>query len=681
MFQTDPYRASWRFVRFDDPEIFDADDAEFDRQAKEAAQAGFTHVMTFSDTHFRWSFRRDWPLLTEGLRRQTEAFHRYGIRVVEHHSANLMWNYENEEQRAEALRHADRKRWPHFEEDMDSDSLFKGVRLGSMYQVSGLTGKPFISFMNSYIMCHNNPDYRRLYFDYLDSLYDTGIDGIMTDDIQFVSGMHPVGPDRVPYFDMDSCACPACREKFRRLTGYELPGPGEEWRRFQADQYAPRFIAWKRFRYESSLDFHQEVVRRYESRGLKLIRPNYTATSVAWVSPWAFVFDEVPRLDWGFVEHCCGILRYSWPEYVFESIHCNMITRQRRIPALALYYPRTADAQELGWALSLYTGQRYLGDPTRRELFQAQKEFHRFEEAHFDALFKVDSCARIAFYDTQMGRELDPDYNTTVRARFNSWAQACTHGNLPWAMVNAGCPEEFGRFSVIVVPGTRFLADSEIRALAEFARNGGVRVWGDEAGCRDSVSAEPRSAEALDALLAPAGERVVRVTARQLTGRYTKRCRVRDEADRDAFDCSEPTRWRGLDPAEQREHQAIVDFLAAQLPDGRDLTLTPAVNDLLVSLYTAPASGIWSLRVANAAGTLDSPAEPGFGEHDPIPFPALPEPLTLRIRRPDGAVWRHATLSLPDAPPEELALTHDGAFTTLVLPGKRIRHFALIELK
>ncbi len=678
-FQNDPWRASWRFIRYDDYEIFDADDAYFDRQAKEIADAGFTHVMTFSNTHFRWSFRREFGRLTEVLRRQTAACHRHNLRIVEHHSANLSWNYGSEAQRREVLKQADPGRWPHFEEDMSLDSVYRGVRFGDLLQVSGRTGKPFLCFMNSYGMCHNNPDYRRFYFDYLDTLYNTGIDGIMTDDIQFLSG--PLS-EETAQFDMDSCACSACREKFRSQTGYELPEPGAAWEEFQRDRYAPRFQAWKRFRYESSLDFHRQVVKRYRRRGLAMLRPNYSATSVSWVSPWAFVFDDYPELDWAFVEHCCGIIRYSWPEYLFESIHCNMIARQRQIPALALYYPQRTDAQRLSWALALTAGQRYFGDPRRPELFAELERFHVFEATHFDSLFRGRENVRLAFFDSQMGRELDPDYNTVVRPRFNSWGQACLRRNLPWTMVNPVHTEEYARYRVIVVPGTRFLTDSEISALAGFAHGGGTLVWCDAAGSFDSADGKERPPERLAELLAPGAERVIRVGVGELAGAFTRRCRVRDDTDRDAFDCSEPTRWRPLTAEEKLRHTEIASFLAALLPDGADITVTPEVEDLLVSSFYTPDSGILSVRLANAAGTQSPPELPGFGESDPIPFPELAG-LMLRIRLPEELAARRivqARLSVPEMEPVPLEFCREGPFVSLRIPGKTVHDFALAEV-
>ena len=67
-------------------------------------------------------------------------------------------------------------------------------------------------------MCFNNPDYRKVYFDYLESLYKVGIDGIMTDDVQY-------------FGDGNACTCEHCRRLFYEKTGYSLPSP-DEWDSF-----------------------------------------------------------------------------------------------------------------------------------------------------------------------------------------------------------------------------------------------------------------------------------------------------------------------------------------------------------------------------------------------------------------------------------------------------------------
>ena len=42
--------------------------------------------------HFRWSFRREWELLTQRLATAVRACHKYGIYMTEHHSSHLTHN-------------------------------------------------------------------------------------------------------------------------------------------------------------------------------------------------------------------------------------------------------------------------------------------------------------------------------------------------------------------------------------------------------------------------------------------------------------------------------------------------------------------------------------------------------------------------------------------------------------
>ncbi len=693
-FEQDPYKAAWRFIRYDDNEIFNYTDEDFDRQAREIREAGFTHLMTFSDTHFRWSFRSEFERLTEVLRKQVAACHKYGMWVVEHHSANLSYYYEPHEY-YKLEKRFDLKLWPHLINDMNHDTTYRGVRFGDMLQVSGKTGKPFRSFYNSYIMCHNNPDYIRFYLDYLETLYGTGIDGIMTDDIQFIS--EPLDPNSDEDYDVNSCTCIHCREQFKAEYGCELPPAGDEWLKFVNDRSNPVFIKWRRFRFDSSRRFYEAVVEHYHKLGhQKMFRPNYVATVTAWASPWGNAYETLPEQDWAFVEHCCGIIRYSWPEYCFESRHCNMVTRQRQIPKMSLYYPTEIDAQRLSWALSLYSGHRYFGDPKNEGIFPDQERFHVFEEAHFDSLFKSEENLRLAFFDSPVNREIDWNYNKVTRSLFNSWGQACIHNNVPWTMVNSLHLEELQNYDVVVVPGTAFLSDDELKTFCDFAANGGTLVWVSGGGAYRLPSTEKRpEVELLQALKIAAmpghlqsaaiGKgKLVFVEFDRMAGYYNRRCRVKDNSDRDAFDCSEPTRWRVPTEGEWQQYKDIAAFLNGLLPGGPDLEVKPEIRDLLVSSFYQPHTGVISVRVCNAVDTMEVEKQGGFGEKDPIPFPVIDQEIQVKIRRPAGSEGKKFTSAeLYREGHESLTcnlVNVDENYIEISFPGKLLKEFILVEI-
>ncbi len=671
----DAFKASWRFIRYDGYEIFDADAEYWERTAKEIADAGFTHVMTFSNTHFRWSFYKHWPLLTDVLRKLTAACHKYGLKVVEHHSANLLYTPAAiaDEIQVDANRLKDLKYWPQMQADAEPGNTVDGVDLYSMFQVDGRTGKPQVTLYDAYIMCHNNEDYLRIYQDYLATLYAVGIDGIMTDDVQFLADGYA------------ACACPSCRAKFFKEYGEELPPDGEAWENFIADETSDLFIKWKKFRYESVGNFHKTIKAGYEKLGYQMLRPNFAATCVSWRSPWGGWFDELPALDWAFIEHCCGVIRYSWPEFLVESLHCNMMARQRNIPAMSLYYPDRADVQELCWALSLYIGHRYFGDPRSEVLYQGQAEFHKFEEAHFNSLFKMRSNCRIALLDSALGRELDADYNTATRRVLCSLSQAMLRNNLPFTMTNAEHAAEFKDFAVIIVPGVAFLRDADLKALGEFANNGGKLVWLSGSGSWNTDTLQRRSESAIAALLnitVPENFKAVKVD--DLSGGYIKRCAVKDADDREPYDCAEPTKWRPLNNDELTQYRKMTSFIASLLPGGADIKAEVPHKDLLISSFYAEDAPKMSIRLCNACGTQDAPELPGFGQQDPIPFPQFSGNIKLQIRKPD--LWQNVRFTTAIGSTLQqtsfaVSIVDHGEYIMLECPLEHLHEFMLIEVE
>ena len=164
--RADSRRDSWQerfgFFWYNDEEIFRDGPAELDGKAAAFAHAGINHVITFSCTHFRWSFRRYWDLIGETLRQVVEACHAHAIRVTEHHSSHLTFNplSEDDEQyldRILAVRGSTRSSWPELRADADRDPVIvNGKRLSTFRQIDGRTGQWARSSYRGYCMCFNN---------------------------------------------------------------------------------------------------------------------------------------------------------------------------------------------------------------------------------------------------------------------------------------------------------------------------------------------------------------------------------------------------------------------------------------------------------------------------------------------------------------------------------------------
>ncbi len=87
----------YTFIWYNAREIFHWTEEDFDRRAREMHEQGITTAITFSSTHFRFSFIPWWDDIHRCLANMVKACHKYGIKLVEHHSSNLRFNPLNDE--------------------------------------------------------------------------------------------------------------------------------------------------------------------------------------------------------------------------------------------------------------------------------------------------------------------------------------------------------------------------------------------------------------------------------------------------------------------------------------------------------------------------------------------------------------------------------------------------------
>ena len=168
---------------------------------------GYNSVVTNGRYHFRFEYLDRWPELAAGLARLTKLAHAEGLRVYDHHSAVLVPTANL------------------------SQPLADGGTLRDLLQVNADTGEPSqVKPDWAWWICHNNPRYRELYFAYLRLVFTQApMDGLMCDDIEHLP-------------DERACACRYCRERFRSLTGQDLPAWGD-----QSFWFNPESALWRQW--------------------------------------------------------------------------------------------------------------------------------------------------------------------------------------------------------------------------------------------------------------------------------------------------------------------------------------------------------------------------------------------------------------------------------------------------
>ena len=643
---SDPWDTRFGFFWYNDQEIFHSTQDDLNRQAESFAEAGINHVITFSCTHFRWSFRRYWDRLTETLARVVQACHRHGICVTEHHSSHLTFNPLNEAderymERILRVRGSSLASWPGLREDCDRDPLVGGVPLSSFRQIDGRTGHWARSAYRGWCMCYNNPDYRRAYLSYLEMLYRVGIDGIMTDDVQWFGEGH-------------ACACPHCRRLFREQSGYELPSSGPDWAAWHGS-YDPAYVAWLDFRFRSNEDFHRAVKAHYEGLGLRPLRPNYVSHALNrnWTG---YTLETLPDLDWVFQESCFStIIRYSWPSWAIEAAHRFAVGRRRQIPPMTMFYPDRPDALLFTWALAMSWGQLYLATPEGFSLTREEKRLRAFEKAHAPLLRNPRKLARLGFYDARPNRYFYQHAESRSLAALKTWMQACYRSNVPCDLFQMEERDRLDRYAVVVLNEVAILSNDELDRFRRYVGRGGTLVWTGRTGTQGERGL-PRPAESLARLweldsALPVEDRQATLVHHLGAGRLVL---VAGDWGLGPFEPEHVAdRWqaeeirvpfRAVSDEEKKTWRQITGLLVGLLPGGPDLVAENLARDVIVTAYQSADGTALVLHLVNAAGTLAVDPGAPVGHSDTIPFPPHERaaPIRLHVRKPSSMPARAA---------------------------------------
>ena len=684
----DPWDTRFGFFWYNDQEIFHASQEDLNRQAEALAETGINHVITFSCTHFRWSFRRHWGAIEDALARVVTACHEHGIRVTEHHSSHLTFNPLNDDDvaymdRILKVRGSTRASWPHLLEESTADPEVNGVPFSTFRQIDGRTGSWARSNYRGWCLCFNNPDYRQAYFEYLETLYALGIDGIMTDDVQWFAEGH-------------ACACGHCRSLYVDQTGYEMPAPGPDWDAWHGNTDDPSYVAWLDFRFRANEHFHGAVKAHYEGLGLRPLRPNYVSTALSrnWT---AYTLEALPDLDWVFQECCFStIIRYSWPGWAVEAWHRYAVGRWRGIPAMAMFYPDRPDAMRFTWALAMSWGVLYLATPEGFSMNEEELALRAFEREHARLLRGQERIARIGFYDSRTNRNLYGQAEARSLRGMKAWMQACYRGNVPFDLFHREELDRLGGYDVAVLNEVAMLSDEEWTAFRSFVVNGGTLVMTGRSGERDEkgIGRPPDylakawglyRAEWVD----DGGEGVVHPVGE---GRLAL---LAGDWGLEPFEpMHNADRWQeeevrvpfhSVSAPDRQTRRDITALLTGLLPDGPELQADGLPEDVTVTVFGSADGQSLVVHLVNTAKTLDVAPGETIGHSDPVPLPAHHvAPVTLKVRKPESLQGGKPVAARWHEPESEeaieLKVADEDERVAVEVDVKRLRCYGMVEI-
>lgn len=670
--------AKFGFFWYNDEEIFNFATEDFEKKASVMAESGINIVMTFSCTHFRWSMKEHWPLINKCLKNVVDACHKYGIKVVEHHSSHLTFDPLNSDewdymQRVLNKRKSSIESWEGLEKYVDGNTV-KGTE--GYRQIDGRTGRQARSNYKGWAMCFNNPEYRKAYFDYLEELYRfTGVDGIMTDDVQYFA----VG---------NACSCIYCTKYFKDRYGYDMPAPGKEWQKFHGDFNNPVYIAWEKFKQDSTLKFQEAVNSHFKGLGLNLLRPNYVSDNLTF--NWsAYAFEKAIHIwDWVFQENCFSfVIKHSWPQFLTESRHRYNLGRIKSIPSMSMFYPDRYDSFYFAWALSMSWGQLFTATPEGEDMCEVEKIFRDFETKNRKLLFNQQKKADVTMYwSYETANYCDPKICHHITA-VKSWLQALAFAGYTTDMVFAS--EESIDISVhkcLVVPDVMMMEDSEYIKLREFTEKGGTVIFTGRPGAKKPDGSYRTVMEMQRGIGMPENWEIAGECIEYELGLGQVAVYGDTSLDNDYYEPFSIDRWMGTEIKRPLpEYKAMKMAQKAEKLVGsyaEKMIEFISDNDMVINCFSYDESGSFLLiHIINAKGTIDSEMK-NEGHNDTIPMfekesqKDFSADLLVNIKNAEKAYL----LSVETDDQVEFDTIQDGGKTRIHIPEGIFSGYALIKI-
>ena len=446
---------------------------KIEQKAEKFNNAGIDLAIIFG-AHFRWDFIYIWDRVHDLLKLIADELHKYDIQLFDHHSANLT-------SRPETIN----AKWDNFyrnkhcipfypSKNIINDLSFNGTKLNDFRMIDVVTGKPcYLPQYTSEIFCMNNPLFKEAYCKYIKMLFkDTGIDGLMCDDIIYYPGWH-------------GCGCKYCREKFHKLYNIELPVTTDT--SFWGNYNSPEFKHWVEMRYNDSADF---LAMTRDTIGIKT--PLLSCCSDSWpkqIDQFGLSLCAMQHsINHGMLEMCSEIVSEegSYTERIPNLLLHIGILNKNISPSLGLGYGFCKDTAFLIWALNSMLGSSSWISTLKGRLGLSSEECaalpdeedivaegYLFKKKHpqlFSGCNSADIAMFFSFNSLKFSGDSTADYSDT----FKTVIDLLFKKNIQFDVIEDA--NLFMNYKFMVLSDISCLSDKETILLQTFIKNGGTVI-------------------------------------------------------------------------------------------------------------------------------------------------------------------------------------------------------------
>ncbi len=474
----------WEELDFPNPGV-----EERIRKKVAAAAAAKVELAVVFGYHFRWDYIYNFDLVHKLIAFTVNEYHKYGIKVIDHHSAVLTYRPRNWQDRRENFD----KNHHHVPMTPDpaiiGDLYYAGKNLNSFRQLRVDDGSPlYLPSYHSECYCTNNPDFRYAYRAYVQRLFaETGIDGLMCDDVGH-------------YGRWGSCGCEHCRAKYRLATGKTLP-PSTDFS-FWGNYDNPDFRCWVEQHQRDGRDF-LEMVR--DSIPEDAILTTCCSSSTGRQNDCAGLDMSIweTALNTVMLEMCGNISggKNSIETRIPEMQLNGGIAERKNMACLGLGYAFFPDEGFRTWSLNkFFNSDSWISThKTRCGLTFAEQcelpdepeivhEAYNFD-ARYPELEELDDTAQVAVYFSGASRNFNGSFADDYANGFAATVRALYRNNIV-SNVIARMPEDASKFKVLLLTDCDCLSVAERAAVDKYLASGGKVIATGLCGGRDEGGAD-----------------------------------------------------------------------------------------------------------------------------------------------------------------------------------------------
>ncbi|MBQ9786956.1 MAG: hypothetical protein IJW33_02165 [Lentisphaeria bacterium] len=494
--RTNHYRAvshwfNWEELDFPNPGV-----EERIRRKVAAAAAAKVELAVVFGFHFRWDFVYNFDLVHKLIAFTVNEYHKYGIKVIDHHSAVLNYRPRSWEDRRENFNRN------HHHIPMTPDPAiigtlyYAGKKLNDFRQLRVDDGTPvYLPRYHSECFCTNNPDFRFAYRSYVQRLFaETGIDGLMCDDVGH-------------YGRWGACGCEYCRDKYRQTTGKTLP-PATDFN-FWGNYENPDFRRW--------VDQHLGDGRDFLAMVKEVIPKDAILTTCCSSSTGRF--NDCVGLDMSVWEsslntvmlEMCGNISGGKNSIEIRipdmQLNCG-IAERANMACLGLGYAFFPDEGFRTWSLNkFFNSDSWISTHKARcgltfeEQCQLPDEPEIVHEAYnFDAKYpeleELTDTAQTAVYFSSASRNFNGCFADDYANGFAAAVRGLYRANVV-ANVICRMPENADKIKVLLLTDCDCLADEERSAIDKYLASGGTVIATGLCGARDARGCDVKSGSLL----------------------------------------------------------------------------------------------------------------------------------------------------------------------------------------